>query len=186
MIKKEYGYPFGDEYTWEYCCENKMPLITIHEKGWKYSYISFDVWPFAKYARFRVINYYEHILPLYQLYKKYSKLPDEKYSITGSGNSGGFIVLKKDVNEIIPKLYDLLMELGKRDEELFNMEPFYLNKEGLNSEGWNEETRPHEVKEMGDNNLLLLYKMSRSNEYYKYRPRECALYENEVKRRKLI
>lgn len=185
MQKKKYGYPLGNEYTWEYCCKNKLPLITIDEKGWKYSYISFDAWPFAKFERFRVINYFEHILPLYLLYKKYSKLPDGKYSITGSGNSGGFTVFKKDVNEIVPKLYDLLMELGKRDEELFNMEPFQVDEDGNNAEGWNEIDFPQYLKKLTDDKLILLYKGMIYNDYLKYRPREKALYEYEIKQRNL-
>jgi len=171
---------------WDYCWENKLPQIIISDVGTKYAKISFDVLPLTRYERYRVLSFSDHVIPLYKLYKKYYNLPDNKFSFAGGGNCGVMTVFKKDMIEIATKLHDLLLEIGKRDEEVFNMDPFEVDKQGNNAEGWNEINFPQYLKKLKDDELMLQYKGKIYNNYLKYRPKERALYENEMTRRNLL
>jgi hypothetical protein len=139
---------------WDYCSAKKIPYIKIIKSGTKYWKIDFDMFPTTKMERFVIINYSAHVIPLYELYIKYSKLPRNKYSVAGGSRNLVFTVHKKDAPEIAEKLFDLLMLLSKRDQELFDENPYTINEEGCNSEGWHVEKFVKDLKEMSDSELI--------------------------------
>lgn len=96
---------------WEYCCNNKIPRILIINSGTKYWVIDYDLLPVNKSASFTTSDCEEYLIPLYDLYCKYSKQPLNKSSF---GNFS-FKVHKEDAPDIAEKLFDLLVLLSKRN-----------------------------------------------------------------------
>jgi hypothetical protein len=143
---------------WDYCCVNKIPHIIVIKSSTKYWEIDYELLPINKLERFWVINVDEHIRPLYKLYSQYTKIPSNK-SLFGNGS---FIVFKKDAPDIAEKLFDLLMLLSKRDQELFDENPITVNKEGFNSEGFRVTGYPEELNEMSDDDLISEFRAIRS------------------------
>jgi hypothetical protein len=143
---------------WEYCCTQKIPCIRISKSGTKYWKIDCELLPINMLERFWVINIDEHIRPLYKLYSKYAKIPLNK-SLFGNGS---FIVFKKDAPDIAEKLFDLLMLLSKRDQELFDENPFTVNKEGFNSEGFRVTGYTEKLNKMSDDDLISEFRSIRS------------------------
>jgi hypothetical protein len=143
---------------WEYCCANKIPCIVVIKSGTKYWKIDFEVFSVTKMERFVIINYAEHIMPLYELYIKYTNLPSSKISAAGGGRNLVFTVYKKDAPEIAEKLFDLLFHLSKRDQVLFDENPYTIDKEGRNSEGWHVAKFVEELKEMSDLEIIKEYR----------------------------
>lgn len=139
---------------WDYCCANKIPRVVIIKSGTKYWKIDFDVFPVTKMERFVIINYAEHIMPLYELYIKYTNLPSSKISAAGGGRNLVFKVHKKDAPDIAEKLFDLLVLLLKRDQELFDENPYTVDEEGHNSEGFHVAKFVEELKEMSDLEII--------------------------------
>lgn len=113
---------------WEYCCSIKIPFICILQSGTKYWKMDFDVFPITKLERVTKINYAEHVIPLYDLYCKYADLPLDRSTYSGGGRSLVFTVHKKDATNIAEKLFDLLMLLSERDQQLFDESPIEDNK----------------------------------------------------------
>jgi hypothetical protein len=155
-----------NDYHWDYCCSEKIPYIKIIKSGTKYWKIDFDLFPITKMERFVIMNYSEHILPLYELYVKYTNLPKNIYSASGGGRNLVFTVLTKDAPSIAEKLFDLLMLLSKRDQELFDENPYTVNKDGLNSEGRHVAKFVEELKAMSDGEIIKKYhRLKESNPF---------------------
>lgn len=143
---------------WDSCCAKKIPYIKIIKSGTKYWKIDFDMFPTTKMERFEIISYSAHVIPLYELYIKYTKLPRNKYSAAGGSRNLVFTVHKKDAPAIAEKLFDLLMLLSKRDQELFDENPYTINEDGFNSEGWHVAKFVEDLKEMADVELKEEYR----------------------------
>ena len=174
-----------DGYDWNFYCDNSIPLITISKVNQRISTICFDIWPLVKFDRFVIINYPDHIIPLYNLYVQYSKLPKKHYFYSGGSNNAMFNVLRRDAEDIAIKLYDLIYQLHQLDEELFSYNPIEV-KEGFNSEGYNEEMEKAEFKSLSDEDLISKYKMQVfADRYFKYKYRYVELFHNEMESRNI-
>lgn len=117
---------------YDYCCDNNLPFVSVETSGKKYWNIVYDTFTIKKFERFYAIHYDEFIQPFYRDYCQKVKLPSHKALF---GNLS-FIVYKKDAPEIAEKLFDLLVILSKKDQELFDENPITVNKERFNSEGY--------------------------------------------------
>lgn len=133
--------------------------------------------------RFVIINYAEHIMPLYELYIKYANLPSSKISAAGGGRNLVFKVHKKDATDIAEKLFDLLVLLSIRDQVLFDENPHSVDKEGRNSEGWHVEKFVDELKRMSDTELVK--KFRRLKESNPFMLQTLQLIKNEMNSRSL-
>ena len=168
---------------WEYCCAQKIPCIRIIKSGTKFWQIEFDVLSVTLRERFVIMNYTEHIIPLYNLYGRYSKLPSNKYSAAGGGRNLIFTVHKKDAPALAKKLFDLLELLSKRDQELFDENPFTIDKEGFNCEGTHVDGFKETLNKMPDKNLISEYQIMKKDNPTMLQTIE--LINNEIVKRKL-
>lgn len=180
MEYKKFIYEDSINNHWDYCCENHIPFIQISNKGIKYSQISFDCWPLTTMKRFSVLNFGDHIIPLYELYAANSSLPKNHFSCSGGSSNLVMSVLKNDVEWIASQLFDLLVKLGKMDEDKFKEAPFELNDEGFNSEGYHVAGVTEDLKELNNEKLTFKYGNMEKNGNFKYRPRLRLIYENEI------
>ena len=116
--------------------------------------------------RFTIINFADHILPLYEMYCKYSKLTLNRYSALGGSRNLCLTVFKKDATYIADKVFDLLFILSKTDQELFDANSHIINYDGFNSEGFHVAKYLKELKKMSNKKLfhhLELMKMGNPN-----------------------
>ncbi len=171
------------EYTshWNFCHDNKIPFVCIRKSGTKYWEIEYDIASITMMERFRIINYTDHISPLYKLYAKYSNLPYNKYDYFSGGRSGTFKVHKKDAPKLAEKIYDLLLLLNEHDQKLFDEKPFKVDKEGFNSEGYHVAGFKKKLKEISDDLLLSLFNSHKKDNPYMLQ--QLSLYKKEIARR---
>jgi len=147
---KKGRYDEGYSRFYEYCCDKNLPFISVETSGKKYWNIVYDTFTIKKFERFYAIEYDDFVRPFYEDYCEKAKLPSHK-SLFGNFS---FIVYKKDAPEIAERLFDLLIQLSKRDQELFDENPITVNKEGFNSEGFRVTGYPEELNEMSDDDLI--------------------------------
>ena len=132
FIKYVYWDKDTDNKHWTYCCKNKIPCVSIIKAGTKYWKIEFDTASITQNERIVIVDYCDHVIPLYELYCVYSNLPSNKKSYAGGTRNLVFTVFKKDAVEIAEKLFDLLFLLSQQDQELFDENPIEVNSEGVN------------------------------------------------------
>ena len=72
---------------WEYCSLNKIPFIQIIKSGTEFWKIEFDVFPIVKLEQIVVINFADHVIPLYLLYSKYRNLNKNNCINSGGGRN---------------------------------------------------------------------------------------------------
>jgi len=147
---------------YDYCCDNNLPFVSIETSGKKYWNIVYDTFTIKKFERFYAIKYDDFVRPFYKDYCAKAKLPSHK-SLFGNFS---FIVYKIDAQEIAEKLYDLLINLAKFDQERFDANPVYVDKDGRNSEGTNVVKCLEELRRMSDDELKEEYwQIKESNKY---------------------
>ncbi len=168
---------------WEYCRENKIPCIQILKFGTKFWQVEFDVASITMQERFVILNYSDHVIPLYELYCIYSKLPPNKYSAIGGGRNLIFTIFKEDATDIAEKLFDLLVILSKRDQKLFDENPYTINKDGFNSEGFRVEKYLQGLKKMPNKDLINQYEFMKRDNPFKLQT--IKMIKDEIDRRKI-
>ena len=137
-----------------YCWERKIPHIQVKPEGRSYSKIEYELLTAIHFERSIRLNYFDHIEPLYQLYKQYSALPEKKSFIDRMGGScTSFTVHRKDAHSIAEKLFDLLILLLPKDQELFLANPILVNSAGYNPENTHVENFTKGLKKMTDDEL---------------------------------
>lgn len=168
---------------WDYCCKNRIPHITIRNSGIKYWKVSYDILCLTMFERFAVLGYTDYTIPFYSQYCTDVNFPTIRKAYSGSGGSLIFTVFKKDAPAFAEKLFDLLLQLSIKDQELFDKDPFYINEEGFNSEGFHVTGYLEELKEMSENQLIREYsKMKKNKPFWK---QTIQLIENEINQRKI-
>ena len=110
-------------------------------------------------------------------------MPSSKISAAGGGRNLVFKVHKKDAPDIAEKLFDLLVLLLKRDQELFDENPYTVDEEGRNSEGWYVEKFVEDLKERSDSELIK--KFRRLKESNPLMLQTLELIKNEMTRRNI-
>lgn len=180
---KKYSLVGNKDNHWEYCCINSIPHIIIYKSSGKYTSIDYDAWSITKNERFTMLDFTDHVKPLYQLYSDYNKLPQSKYRLVGGGRNGKITVHSEDVIQIAEKLFDFIMLLAVQDQELFEMNPIYINAEGKNSEGVNVENLKSYLKQMETEELRNYYLGMKKNESFKYTPKRHQIFIDELNTR---
>ena len=120
--------PIGKDPHWIYCCGNRVPYVRISQSGTKYWKVNYDILPLTMFERFVVIDYTDNTIPFYDQYCQDSNLPQSRQAYSGSGGCLMFTVYKEDATEIAEKLYDLLVQLSLKDQELFEEKAITPNK----------------------------------------------------------
>jgi hypothetical protein len=167
---------------WDYCCTHSQPLVSVDTSGTRYWHINFDAFPVTKMERFTVINYSDHIIPLYKVYVAGANLPTDKVSAIGGGRNLRMCIRKEDAEMLAEKMFDLLVVLAEMDQERFDESPFELNSEGRNSEGFKPDGVRDSLKKMNDKDLQVHYMVwSDQNPHQK---KYLTLIEEEISRRK--
>jgi hypothetical protein len=164
---------------YEYCCDNNLPFVSIDTSGKKYWNIVYDTFTIKKFERFYAIKYDDFVRPFYKDYCEKTKLPSHK-SLFGNFS---FIVYKKDAPEIAEKLYDLLINLGKLDQERFDVNPFYVDEDGCNSEGTNVVNFLERLKGKSDDELKKEYRQIKAGN--KYMLQHLGMINDEMTRRNI-
>jgi len=141
-------------------------MVTIDHDGTQYWSIEFDMFPVKKFERFSVVDYSDHILPLYELYVKQAKLPIDKKHCVGGSRALRFKVKKEDAEMLAEELFDLLVNLAEWDELLFDKNPYELGETGANSEGFNPEISIQQLIELTDQELMREWMQFKKNQPY--------------------
>ncbi|MCB9187276.1 MAG: hypothetical protein H6601_11120 [Flavobacteriales bacterium] len=151
---------------WDFCWREGQPYVKLRKKGTMYWYLEFDMLPTIRFSRFSKMSFGDYFLPLYKTYAELAKLPYDKYSFVGGGLNAGMTVRKEDAKDLADKMFQLLVQLQKEDERLFNENPKYVNEDGLTPEGYHEESFKKELKEKSPEELYNLFKtLKRGNNY---------------------
>ena len=164
---------------YEYCCNNNLPFVSVETSGKKYWKIVYDTFTIKKFERFYAIKYDDYIQPFYKDYCEKVKLPLNKSSLF---DNFSFIVYKEDAPDIAEKLFDLLILLSKRDQELFDENPIEVNEQGFNSEGFHI-SYYDDLKEMSDDDLINEFRSIKSGNPLMLRTLE--LIKNELTKRNI-
>jgi hypothetical protein len=97
---------------YDFCCQNKIPYILIHETGKKYWKVSFDIISMRESNNQDKIDCTESLIPLYEYYAKKSHLPKNRIIWSGGSRVLGFTVYKKDAIKIAELICDLIVLLN--------------------------------------------------------------------------
>jgi hypothetical protein len=92
-------------------------------------------------------------------------------------------VYKIDAPEIAEKLYDLLINLAKLDQERFDANPVYVDEDGCNSEGTNVVKFLERLKGKSDDELKKEYRQIKASN--KYRLQHLGMLKDEMKKRNI-
>lgn len=161
-----------------FCMKDCIPFIRIYPTKGKYVKMEFDMFTVMKNERFVIINYTDHLLPLYDAYISIAQIPVKKKQYIGGGRNAVFTLLAQDTALIAERLYVLLLELHKMDEIKFNEHPFLINKEGFNSEGVHVEKFRNSLSKLPLSDLedqLHIFEMDNPNQ-----KQTIAIYNEEI------
>ena len=167
---------------WDYCCTHSQPMVTVDTSGTRYWHIDFDVFPVTKMERFTVINYSDHVIPLYKVYVADAHLPTDKVSAVGGGRNLRMCVRKEDAEMLAEKMFDLLVVLAQIDQERFDEAPYELNSEGRNSEGFKPDGVRETLRAMSDDDLQRHYVYWKTDQ--PHQKKYLALIDEEIARRR--
>ncbi len=175
--------PKGSDPHWDYCCQRRIPYVTIRKSGTKYWKVDYNVLPVIMGKRFTVISFAYSVTPLYELYCAEHNFPCKKLQ-PGIDRLPPYEVYKADAENFAEKLFDLLKYLMVKDEELFNVNPFYINNDGYNCECFHVAGYMEELAQMSDIELNKEYKEMKKEKPYLLQTMQ--LIKNEMNKRKIV
>lgn len=176
--------PIGDDPHYDYCCNNRIPYVTIRKGGTKYWKVDYNILPLTMFERFVIIDYTDHTIPFYDKYCQDFHLPIDKKSYSGSGGCLMFTVFKEDSQEFADRLFDLLVVLSKKDQEMFDKNPVYISVDGFSPEGFKVASYVVGLEKLSDKQLIYQY-----NDLKKEKPfwkQKIQLTKNELDKRKIV
>lgn len=141
-------------------------MVIIECSGTKYWTLQFDMFPVTKLERFTVIDFGSHISPLYELYSNQVNLPAGKRHCSGGTAGLRMRVKKEDAEMLAQKLFNLLVILAQRDQEEFDQNPFEVDENVSNSEGFNRNILQERFDEMDEKELIRHWKHYKLNQPY--------------------
>lgn len=176
--------PIDGDPHWNYCCTKRIPYVTIRESGTRYWKVDYDILPLTMFERFVIIDYTEHTIPFYDQYCKDFDFPLNKQAYSGSGGNLMFTLFKKDAPAFAEKLFDLLVQLSIKDQELFDKNPVYISGEGFNSEGFHVAKYVEDLEKMSNHELIQEYEdITKENPLWL---QTIQLIKNEMNKRKKL